>query len=294
MVGVFWLPFGLVRGLWPGNDWGSAVVTLAFTYILGILLQGFATSAIPPGIVKASDGHYRYPSETVLDARDLTLGVDKHPIAQAVKKELNIDIQLEASESLAVDLERRRAFLSARRMLIAQKSSDVVDQFEGLYALMRGLVAALAVAFVYFTGWSAAVFQRNWSLKAAIILTTVGLLAAINAAAMLLRPFYSLATRRRIEKLCAVAILCAFAGIGYGLGLKYQITAAHAAALSVFAAGTLLGALRSYAAYVSFAYHFAVTVWRDFLAWNMLKEDLKNRREQPDLKCGKRDMNEFS
>jgi hypothetical protein len=272
MIGILWLPFGLLRGTWPGADWGSAVMTLAFTYILGLLLQGFAASAFSSSIVRAPDGHYRFPSDTVLDPNDLTLGAEKIRIAEVVSRKFGLDIRAGEPGDFNIDLKRRAAFLLARRTLAAEKASDSIDQFEGLYSLMRGLVAVLAVGFSYFAGWGASFFQMSWSARFAVIVTAAALLTAVNAAALLqsgLQFRYRLQFRSGLERLCAYALLLAFGSIGYGLGLKYQPHSAQAAALAVSAVAALLGSLRAYAAYNSFAYLFAVTVWRDFLVWSL-------------------------
>ena len=58
--------------------------------------------------------------------------------------------------------QRRDAFFQARSALLKEKGTWYWEQFEGLYALMRGLCFSLGVAVWYLFGWSLVLGVREW------------------------------------------------------------------------------------------------------------------------------------
>ena len=54
---------------------------------------------------------------------------------------------------------RRDAFFQARSALLRDKGTSYWEQFEGLYALMRGTSVALTAATMYFAGWA----SKGWN-----------------------------------------------------------------------------------------------------------------------------------
>jgi hypothetical protein len=264
---LLWLPFGLVRNFWPASDFGSAVIGVVLAYVSGHLLQMFATKVIPSSKSRGSDGHDRYPSEVVLDTGSSNLTTDfKTNLAKLVKKKFDLDLGIDKTASPEIDKARRDAFFLARHVLIRVKEISYAEQFQAMYALMRGLSVVFALTFVYYAGWSLSVFSARWSKCTAVIVTTISLLVAINLAAQLLREDLGRDILSKLERIGASFLLIAAVGIGFGLGRQYSVTAVQAGSLSLFAAVALLGCLRCYGAYKFFGNNFAITVWRDFFA----------------------------
>lgn len=268
LVLLLWLPFGLVRHKWPASDLGSAVIGVVVAYISGLVLQMFATKVIPSSAGRGSDGHARNPSDIVLDRGDSTFSASfKTSLAKLIKEKFDLDLGVDKTESREIDKVRRDAFLLARQVLIGNigsKEASYVEQFEGMYTLTRGLTASLGLAFVYYAGWGLSVLSTGWSERAAVVAITIALLVAVNLAAQLLRTDLGGDTHSKLERIAAFFLLVVGAGIGYGLGRRYGVTAVQAGMLGLCAIVALLGCLRFYGAYKFFATTFAITVWRDF------------------------------
>ncbi|MBZ5533977.1 MAG: hypothetical protein LAO20_21310 [Acidobacteriia bacterium] len=286
---LVWLPIGLVSNAWPAGDWSSAVIGVVLAYISGHMLQMFAGKVLPSSVEKGADKQDRFPSERLLDSDNGKMSFEaKTEIADLIKKKFTLDVAIgkkedKPSKSKALDQVRRDAFYLARHSLILGKDAGYAEQFESMYALARGMAAAMGLAVAYYLGWAFRVMEVSWAGFAAVIAVTLGLLAAINASALLNMTSLSLPPEwtRRLELLCALGLLAASLGIGYGLGQRYQVTSRHAAALLLFAGGALLGSLRSYSTYRSFIETFSLTVWRDFLS------DAKNEQAGTNSPGGK-------
>src|SRR5207245_9415145 len=82
---------------------------------------------------------------------------------------------------------RHNAFLVARQILIQGKAVSYAEQFQGMYALTRGLVSVFALAFAYWLGWAAAVVRSRLVVSAAVFIIAGSLLALVNISAVLLR-----------------------------------------------------------------------------------------------------------
>lgn len=263
---LLWLPFGLLRSIWPASDLGSAVFGVVLAYVAGHLLQMFATKIIPSSVAMGKDGP-RYPSDVVVDLDNKSLSKEfKTNLAALVKKKFDLDIGLDKPQSNAIDMVRRDAFFLARHALIRAKEVSYAEQFQGMYSLTRGLTVALAIAFVNYIGWSVGTLHGGALDCVVIVVITVGLLAACNFAAQLLRKDLGPNTPLRLERLSALFLLLASMGLGYGMGRRYDVTLIQAGGLALCAMGSLLACLRSYSAYKFFGNNFAITVWRDFFA----------------------------
>ena len=283
LLGVLWLPFGLVKRIWPANDWGSALIVLALAYILGHLMQYIALSVIPSHDVKGSRGKGRYPSETVLDPGNPELSAEvQTKLASAVKAEFGLDLHTDDGSG-DHDRVRNNAFLLARQRLIREKAASYAEQFQGMYALTRGLIAALTVAAVYFAGWAFSVVRGRYSFLVAFVLMVLAMLVIVNSGCALLREKDARvgtdAERKRIreenqnrkanlELAYTVSLLTLFCLGGYLLGLRQDLRLDDCMLLAIFAVVAILGCLRCYGQYRYFAVRFATTVWRDFLAYS--------------------------
>lgn len=269
-LAVLWTPFGLVRNSWPSGKWSSAIIAAAFAYIVGHLIQSIATNAIPSWEVKGPTGRSRYPSEIYLDCTDKELpDPSKGKISELMEKQFGLKLQVDKVGDDAIDKVRNNAFLFARQILIQGKAVSYAEQFQGMYALTRGLVSVLALAFAYWLGWAAAVVRSRFLVSAAVLVIAGSLLVLVNISAVLLQKISDPVKKHKVELGYAAVLLIALLGIGYGLGIRYPGTHGQSALLAFLAAWALIACLRAYGAYKFFAGRFASTVWRDYLAYNV-------------------------
>lgn len=269
-LAVFWIPFGLVRHKWPSSTWTEAIVAAVLAYVVGHLLQSLATNAIP-------SGEDRYPSEIYLDSDNRELPENsKTQIQDLIKKQFNLELHVDQKGNDAIDEIRHNAFLLARQVLIQGKAASYAEQSQGMYALTRGLVSVFALGFTYWLGWAAAaVLKSNAAINFTIVALAASLLILTNLSLTSLRhssgsPKERRTRKRRIERVYAVVLLIAFYATGYVLGLHFTVTARQGALLVFVCAGVVIFCLRAYSAYKSFAGLFAATVWRDYLAYNVV------------------------
>ncbi|MGC2467573.1 MAG: hypothetical protein WA517_20435 [Candidatus Acidiferrum sp.] len=269
LLGVFWLPFGLVRHAWSAGDWTSAIVGAALAYLLGHLLQIVATRTVPSRTAKDSAGKARYASDTIFDPDSELASGAKLKIAALVKEQFGLDLHADQRGDSEVDKQRNSGFLLARQVLIQGKAVSYAEQFQGMYALMRGLMVALVVAAAYWSGWAASVVGTQWFIGGAVAIVTVATLLLVNIGLYCLGQNVPL----RLERTCAWFFLTAFFALGSIASLSYGTPTSYDALLLLFAAWALLMASRTYDAYRFFAGRFASTVWRDFLAYNVKTPD---------------------
>ena len=160
LLGLLYLPFGLIKGIWPSTNLTGAVLYLVGAHILGHIVQGFlrAWETVP----KISDKHCRMrnPSSVLLDDDQPTLKRFRTHIAELAEKFWKIphtDLLAEnhdAARDAERDTARDAAFLQARNLLLQSKRQTYTEQFQGKYALMGGMAAALAVSALYYSGWA--------------------------------------------------------------------------------------------------------------------------------------------
>lgn len=269
-LAVLCIPFGLVRNSWPSHDLSSALIAAVFAYIVGHLMQSVATNAIPSGKAKSTDTDIRYPSEIYLDATDTTLPTPaKQKINELMKAQFGLNLRVDQAGDATIDKVRNNAFLLARQILIQGKAVSYAEQFQGMYALTRGLVSVFALAFAYWLGWAAAILKNCWIVSAAVVVLVGSVLILINISAVMLRNTLDAPRKRKFELGYAVLLLISFLTIGYALGVRSTPTRGQSALLAFLAAWALIASLRAYGAYNFFAGRFASTVWRDYLVYNV-------------------------
>jgi hypothetical protein len=316
LIGLVWLPFGLLLRMWPNQDISSAVLVILFAYILGHFIQSFAIKFMP-STIRDKEGNPRHPSELVVDQGD-------HTFTRATKKKLDelsqqyLRLKLDPDENLGSRLQkvasdqkelagqekslslqeaelrhkailetegqlfairdrRNDAFFLARSALLRDKKSSYWEQFEGLYALMRGSTAAFTAASCFFFGWGVALVpcdslhKDQWK----------GWISALLVFFLLATLAYSIPRRnqgsdRKKEQTALQAFQMSFFFTIFFSGMLLALSASYpsANALPVKMNGALvmflLGltgtvvAVRCHGAYKAFAKEFAVAVWRDF------------------------------
>jgi hypothetical protein len=269
-LAVLWIPFGLVRHSWPTREWSSALIAAVFAYIVGHLIQSVATNAIPSWKAKSTDTTIRYPSEVYLDATNTELPTPaKQKINELMKVQFGLNLRVDQSGDSTIDKVRNNAFLLARQILIQGKAVSYAEQFQGMYALTRGLVSVFALAFVYWLGWAAAIVKNRWIVSGAILVMGGSVLILMNISAVVLRNILDAPRKRKFELAYAATLLISFLTIGYVLGVRYTGTRGQSALLAFLAAWAFIASLRAYGAYNFFAGRFASAVWRDYLAYNV-------------------------
>ncbi len=258
----------IVHPVWPPSEWGSAIAALAFAYLLGHFLQGFATNALPSTLVKG-----RFPSAALLDPGTPPEFPDelRHEIAEIVKTRLHLDVRVDAVGNDEIDRARNSVFNIARLALSKDKVVSYPEQFEGMYALSRGLAVGLGLGSSYLFGWTAS--RCAILVKPAYILASIAFLWLIILSSQLVwgsRESHVRTTREwRSLGAVGVVLLCA----GYFLGRPYAPCHDKWFLFAIIAVATLIASFRFYNAYKFFAVHFAKTVWRDFLAFRAFRSE---------------------
>jgi hypothetical protein len=273
LLAVLWLPFGLIENRWPDAEFSSALVGVIFAYFAGHLLQTIAHHALPSSLPNG-----RHPSSVFLDTKDVTFTSEfKERLAEQIYKAFGLNVSLDLSTDATdevrknVDRVRNDAFFLCRSALIKSKTVFYAEQFEGLYALMRGLSAAFAVAVAYYLGWAnSGLFQfiktflgilpatSSWTWSGFVIL--VGIIVAIGASARLKRN----PRDKKAKNVMVVFLLLAAYATGYYLGLSRLGASEHRGQLIAAAVFSFFASERCHAGYKAFAQEFAKAVYRDF------------------------------
>jgi hypothetical protein len=197
--------------------------------------------------------------------------VIKNGLPALIKTKLGVDgdlaINMPADKTQA--RLRNDAFLMARHYLQLTKVTSYTEQFEGMYALCRGLAAALGLSGAYFLGWALSSWEFSWTSIFAYYAIAWGLLFSAGVTIFLIvigkrNLTVSMGKRNlKVEWLSAIGVLLAAWGAGFEFGYRYHVRGlALIILLCVF--GALLASLRAYRFYKEFTREFAATVWRDF------------------------------
>lgn len=276
MLLLFWLPIGMAQHKWPSGDWTSALLGAAIAYVTGILLQTFADKVLRSTAAKGHDGdqtYDRFPSQQLLDAGGPLSTTVKTGVADAVEDKFGIkkeDLAVDHTPTKTQDTHRNDAFFLARHFLVAAKEASYVEQYEGMYALTRGLAAALGVAGIYYIGWTLSFLSGSWISTVCYLAICLGIVIALfTTVALILRKTHG----SGLEWLAAAGLLLAALGLGFGMGHHYEGTAQLPALLLLCALAAFLASVRAYRFYKEFTVTFAVTVWRDFFVASKKKPD---------------------
>jgi hypothetical protein len=244
LIGVLWLPHALVWRSIPSTDVSAAVAMIVAAYITGHILQIVAAKVVPSSIT--AGGATRAPSDRLLDDDNSRFSSDfKQQLRTAIQSRFGIDVSDQKN--------RGTAFFLCRDSVIASKTASYVEQFEGMYALMRGIAVAAAVGAAYDIGWlwSAFICSRN------AVVPSLLLVAAVVVALyyrLVLKP-----TRARMTYCASFLIAATCMGILVCGGI-----ARATGSLSVAAYLSLLIACWAFAAYREFTWIWARTVYQHF------------------------------
>ncbi|MGA2168899.1 MAG: hypothetical protein ABSG62_11855 [Terracidiphilus sp.] len=275
LMGIFWLPFGLATGRLPASEVSTTLLLLALAYIAGHVLQTVA-SVVVPSKVGDGKGELRSRSNLLLDAANSKFSPGfKDDLAKKVKAAFGLEVLGDQPGDLT---NRDTAFLEARAYLIRNKAANYVEQFEGLYAMMRGLGCAFLIGCGYLSGWG---LSFHWELRGVGLAVWSVLVASIPGALAATAGADYLAARAEKEKdkekrkllqerekaaneWLAVCVLLFASGLGYFLGTWKPLPGRLEFFLWSALPVTLFAGSRCFQAYRGYAQHFAETVWRDF------------------------------
>jgi hypothetical protein len=179
VLGVFWLPFGLAAGAWPAQEWSSALIVIVLAYIVGHLLQTFTHIALPDQFGG------RYPSDTLLDAKDKRFTHEfKRLLCEKINEVFKLKADYHENGAGAVMESRGIAFFLCRSALMQCKAGAYAEQAQGMYVLARGLSAAFALGAALHFGWAVSSLWQNKSpdRPGPPLFLGVGVLAAIVVA----------------------------------------------------------------------------------------------------------------
>jgi hypothetical protein len=279
-LGLLWLPIGIASRSWPEQDISKALFLAALSYFAGHILQTIASVAVPSQVMRDTAKRPRFPSDRLLDKTFPNFGTDlKVKLASQVQSKFGIDLRLAEDGDGTAEVSRNRntAFFQARSYLIAQKTAHYVEQFQGLYAMMRGLSAAFLAGTFYLAGWSFAchgshIWMQRMFAAFAILGTVTGIVSSCIA----------LSRNSTRSKMATVilsgSLLVAFLGIGFWVAISqpsdfWKHALPHSEPTLWFCAGlTIIAAARCFSSYQSFAIQFAQSVWRDFSVYITLQD----------------------
>jgi len=184
LLGVGWFPFWFVAGSPFPAALSSALFALVVSYVFGHLLQRLARTAFPQG--RAKDG--RFPSDYLLDKDDPELRPEvRAHVIDLIQRKFDLSVGAAAQAAEATD-RRNEAFLLCRRALIQQKAGSYAEQFEGMYALMRGLAAVAALSVGYHLGWAGGrLLSTSLAIGIGWVLVALGAVSAIASLVRSLR-----------------------------------------------------------------------------------------------------------
>lgn len=148
-LALLWLPLGIETLSWPDVSLADGVVLIVIAYVVGHFLRALVEPAL---------GVYPLPHDLLLrdDVRDFSDELKADLIKRIEKRfQLNVQDIKEPDDADKKALSRRRqdAFFSCRTTLLQKDASSYAEQFQGMYALMRILTAALLVGTAYNIGW---------------------------------------------------------------------------------------------------------------------------------------------
>jgi hypothetical protein len=271
---LFWLPVGIVTHTWPPGELTSALIAVVVAYIAGHLVQGLIREVLPSDL----RGARRYPSSVLLDeSNDVLEPRDRFPeeVRKRLKARIRTQFGLDVSDPddgaggktsdawKASDGRRQQAFFMCRRALLTSGAPSYAEQFQGLYAFMRGLAAVCVLTASYYIGW---IFSGVLPIAGS---TMASLLGVVWLAAMIAADN---------EKVIALILLLAALWAGVALGAQHPASSTVRQSLVIGSFLLFFIGRRAIGAYRRFAMSFAQTVYRDYLVIDHTVSSPRGRR----------------
>lgn len=274
-LALIWLPIGIARQFWPGKDITSAIAVLAFAYIVGHILQTVVQNALPSK-GKDSKSRRRYPSDYFLDSDDDTFSSEfRCELDRVVHRLFNVNLNVSTPipdwQLDHISKARQDAFRMARNTLLKSDAESYGQQFQGLYALMRGLAAAFWMGSAYTLGWSLFSILARW-LDWVAFLGWLGLAIATGIGFVFVFGNPKSKTRMILDRVTFASVLIALCASGVQLGSYIGVSRTQSLAFMLIAAASVWCGARCFSAYKHFAAEFARATWNDFLSYEKQKQ----------------------
>lgn len=246
LIAVIWFPHALIAGP-PPADLAAAALGIIAAYVAGHVLQIVAAKVLTSWEVV--DGEFRAPSELQLSEAHSRLSKDlREKVAAKIKERFGLGV--EDSKN------RLNAFYLCRNSVISSKTASYVEQFEGMYVLMRGISAAAAVGTAYIAGrLSAAILpgEVTPAIMFLLVLTTIG----IGSYATMKLEARDYEDRRAYGSLIFLAVI--FAG-----ALGGPATPRDTGVLLISAGASALVSIWTFGAYHAFTWTWVTNVYQHF------------------------------
>jgi len=232
---------------------------------------------VPSKVRGTQSKKLRERSSVILDTKDTVFTPEFKAI---LGKQISaaFGVQIIGNDANAI-LNRDTAFFQARTYLLLNKNAGYVEQYEGLYAMMRGFASAFIVGCAYLVGWG---LSFHWSIagmgRAVWVVMAASIAGALIATGFTvyfeaqLRPADEeacerLDERKKVSYLWVSGCMLFFvAGVGYFLGTWKPAPARIEFFLWAALPMALISSIRCLHAYSDWAEKFAEGVWRDFSA----------------------------
>lgn len=158
LIALLFVPFLATGSDIPSLEWSSALAGVIFGYVVGHLLQILSRTGFkePP-----------QPSRTLLRSPDGFPVKFRSQLTTLFSEDFGLDV----SDDKELDL----AFEACRYALQSKDVPSYAEQFQGLYALLRGLVAASVIASANYAGWVICGLSSEPMLRG-VLLGEIGLL----------------------------------------------------------------------------------------------------------------------
>jgi len=138
--------------------------------------------------------------------------------------------------------------------LIEGKTVSYGEQFEGMYALMRGLASAFLLVAADYAGWALAALRYDFHLAASAVLCISGVVAL---------------TALSHRRLAFGSFLVALTAFGYLLAYGLPSTKSLWEWFAAMMVASIFFARLSHRAFQGFAWEFAKAIYRDFYAYDL-------------------------
>ena len=267
LLAMLQLPYAAVTGDWMLPDGvASALLAVAVSYVTGHLIQ-VAGRDLVPSALKRPDGSRRYPSAYVLDKDGALGGRLREDVAERILALFSLEVREERSPDAGRD--RQDAFLRCRARLVQLERARYLEQFQGLYTMMRGLFTASVLATAWACGWFLGGVPA-WFMVTIFALAFCGLLAAVQWGVPRLPRLPEAWARRRGGPALVLLTVAVVAGLVWARGWSSPQDRPGPATLAwllplLIGAAYLLFAFVFRKQYAFYCEEFAKCVYRDFL-----------------------------
>jgi len=274
LLGILWLPIGVLTNSWPDKDLSKALFLAALAYILGLLVQSVASPLVSSKI--KFNEQMRAPSDLLLDASSSKNDPNssnnqfspefKERLGDQIERVFGLEVKANQDGKAAEAIKARDiAFFQARTVLLVKKVANYVEQYEGMYVMMRGVGCSLCAGAAYLAGWASG-FHRDLCFVW-VPLSVLGLIAIGLTFLSVWRSW-----PKPVSTAMRVLWLAVFMGLGFSASFSQTLDVLrHSTTHPEFILWgsvviALIAAAKCFSAYRSFSNQFAASVWRDFSA----------------------------